>query len=143
MILRPAINFITPTGGNGVTSCFCMEPFNKHLKVTTCNDRDKATINQGAVSLQLTCISGNRARVSWRNRTPFSYLYTKIEVLQLIWFLPFIGVGTRGALGTCAPPSFINCYINCSLYSICSFKLCPQSKSLSYATALVRPLLVR
>ena len=26
-----------------------------------------------------------------------------------------IGVGTGGALGACAPPSFINCYINCSL----------------------------
>ena len=94
MILRPAINFIMPTGGSGVTSCFCMEPFNKHLKVTTCNDRDnKATINQGAVSLQLTCISGNRARVSWRNSTPFTYLLKKWSlatdmVLTLVLQLP-------------------------------------------------------
>ena len=42
------------------------------------------TINQGEVSLQLTCKSGNRALASRQNSTFFSYLHKKIKVLGLI-----------------------------------------------------------
>ena len=106
MILRPAINFITPTGSSRVTSCFCIEPFNNHLKVTTCNDRDnKATINQGEVSLQLTCISGNRARVSWRKRTPFSYLH-KNWSLATDMVLTLYRRRNQGGTGDMCSPKF-------------------------------------
>ena len=42
-------------------------------------DTNKATIYQGAVSLKLTCRSGNRAWANQRNSTLFSYLCKKVK----------------------------------------------------------------
>ena len=39
---------------------------------------NKATINQGAVYLQLTCISRNRAWANRQSNTLFSYLHEKL-----------------------------------------------------------------
>ena len=38
-----------------------------------------------------------------------------------------IGVGTGGAPGACAPPSFINCYMNCSLLYV-QFQTVPPNQ---------------
>ena len=46
-----------------------------------------------------------------------------------------IGVGTGGALGHVPPPSFINCYINCSL--LCSFRLCSPNQKVFPTPLLV------
>ena len=93
---------------------------------------------------------------------------SRIEILQ-----PFFGAGggcsemsvcfplatklpemhpfSREAPGACAPPpSFINCYINCSPHSTCSFRLCPPNQKVfpkpliltSFNTILIPCLLV-
>jgi len=69
---------------DSITSCSSMGYSQTSDLVTICPDRYLLTnIKQGAVSLQLTCISGNRVLVvNCQNSTFLRYL-VKSEVLQL------------------------------------------------------------